>query len=140
MPIRESERHRYPKDWKAISRRIREREGQRCAWCKAPNGVAILRHRAFSMWAIPDEAVSPDDLTWFHGDGPIQYHDRARVTPRDLRGPVKVVLTVAHLDHTPENCADDNLVALCQRCHNRYDGPMRREGRKARLAALTGEG
>lgn len=32
-----------------------------------------------------------------------------------------VVLTVAHLDHQPENCADDNLRALCQRCHNRYD-------------------
>lgn len=32
-----------------------------------------------------------------------------------------VVLTVAHLDHIPENCADDNLRAACQRCHNRYD-------------------
>lgn len=40
----------------------------------------------------------------------------------------KVVLTVAHLDHQPENCADENLAALCQRCHNRYDGPERRRG------------
>lgn len=32
-----------------------------------------------------------------------------------------VVLTVAHLDHQPENCADDNLKAMCQRCHLRYD-------------------
>jgi len=32
-----------------------------------------------------------------------------------------VILTVAHLDHTPENCADDNLQAMCQRCHLRYD-------------------
>lgn len=32
-----------------------------------------------------------------------------------------VVLTVAHLDHTPENCSDDNLRAMCQRCHLRYD-------------------
>lgn len=32
-----------------------------------------------------------------------------------------VVLTVAHLDHQPENCAPSNLRALCQRCHNRYD-------------------
>jgi hypothetical protein len=36
-----------------------------------------------------------------------------------------VVLTVAHLDHQPENCADDNLRAMCQRCHNRYDRPHR---------------
>ena len=26
-------------------------------------------------------------------------------------------LTVHHLDGNPANCADDNLVALCQRCH-----------------------
>lgn len=33
----------------------------------------------------------------------------------------KVVLTVAHLDHIPENCDDENLLAGCQRCHLRYD-------------------
>ena len=33
----------------------------------------------------------------------------------------KVILTVAHLDHKPENCADENLKAMCQRCHLRYD-------------------
>lgn len=30
-------------------------------------------------------------------------------------------LTVAHLDQDPRNCDDDNLVALCQRCHLGYD-------------------
>jgi len=33
----------------------------------------------------------------------------------------KVVLTVAHLDHQPENCDEDNLKAMCQRCHLAYD-------------------
>lgn len=33
----------------------------------------------------------------------------------------KVVLTVAHLDHTPENVSSDNLKAWCQRCHLNYD-------------------
>jgi hypothetical protein len=32
-----------------------------------------------------------------------------------------VVLTTAHLDRTPENCADSNLKAMCQRCHLSYD-------------------
>ena len=32
-----------------------------------------------------------------------------------------VVLTTAHLDHNPAHCTDDNLMALCQRCHLRYD-------------------
>jgi hypothetical protein len=47
----------------------------------------------------------------------------------------KVILTVAHLDHTPENCAPENLRHWCQRCHNTYDAPMRAAGRKARAAA-----
>jgi hypothetical protein len=33
----------------------------------------------------------------------------------------RVVLTVAHLDHMPENCDPANLRALCQRCHLTYD-------------------
>jgi hypothetical protein len=33
----------------------------------------------------------------------------------------RVVLTVAHLDHTPENCKPQNLRAWCQRCHLNYD-------------------
>ena len=32
-----------------------------------------------------------------------------------------VVLTVAHLDHQPENCDPANLRAWCQRCHLTYD-------------------
>jgi 5-methylcytosine-specific restriction endonuclease McrA len=33
----------------------------------------------------------------------------------------RVVLTVGHLDHTPEHCQPENLRAWCQRCHLRYD-------------------
>jgi 5-methylcytosine-specific restriction endonuclease McrA len=43
---------------------------------------------------------------------------------------VKVVLTIAHLDHTPENCDPDNLRALCQKCHNAYDAKHRAETRR----------
>lgn len=35
--------------------------------------------------------------------------------------PSRVVLTIAHLDHTPEHCDDSNLKAMCQRCHLAYD-------------------
>ena len=42
----------------------------------------------------------------------------------------KVILTTAHLDHRPNNNADDNLAALCQRCHNTYDAPKRASNRK----------
>jgi 5-methylcytosine-specific restriction endonuclease McrA len=50
-----------------------------------------------------------------------------------------VVLTVAHLDHMPENCAPENLRAWCQRCHNVYDAPARRAGAKARAKAKAAE-
>ena len=33
----------------------------------------------------------------------------------------RVVLTIAHLDHIPEHCGDENLRAWCQRCHLTYD-------------------
>jgi 5-methylcytosine-specific restriction endonuclease McrA len=41
-----------------------------------------------------------------------------------------VVLTVAHLDHQPENCDPENLKAWCQRCHNTYDAEHRRQTRR----------
>lgn len=43
---------------------------------------------------------------------------------------VRIVLTIAHLDHTPENCKPSNLRALCQKCHNRYDARHRAETRQ----------
>ena len=49
------------------------------------------------------------------------YHDE----PNPITGSL-VVLTIAHLDHTPEHNDESNLVAPCQRCHNGYDAPHRR--------------
>lgn len=54
--------------------------------------------------------------------------------PHPLTGS-RVVLTVAHLNHTPEDCAPENLRAWCQRCHNRYDAPTRRAGIRERFRA-----
>ena len=36
----------------------------------------------------------------------------------------RVILTVAHLDHDTTNNARENLRALCQRCHLRYDAQL----------------
>lgn len=56
-----------------------------------------------------------------------------------------VVLTVAHLNHRPEDCADENLRHWCQRCHLTYDAAEHarnaaatRRGRKA-IGDLFGE-
>ena len=42
----------------------------------------------------------------------------------------KVMLTIAHLDHQPENNDPANLRAWCQRCHNKYDAAHRQETRR----------
>lgn len=53
-------------------------------------------------------------------------------------------LTVAHLDHDPANCADENLKAMCAKCHLRYDAQQHaetrrrnRNGKKAQANALA---
>lgn len=86
MPIRPSEKARYPKDWKAVSARIRVRSGWRCE-CAGECGLhrthpgprrCTERHGEFAAWA---------------------------------RG--VVVLTTAHLNHQPEDNRDENLKAMC---------------------------
>ena len=120
MPIRPENKLRYPRDWKQISLAIRERAGQRCE-CRGECGL--------------DHTKEPVPMQW--------PEDRGRCAamnyqPHPNTGS-KVILTVAHLDHTPENCDPANLKAMCQRCHNRYDMPKRREGirERARQAADT---
>jgi hypothetical protein len=94
MPIRPENRARYPRDWKAVSAAIRARAGGRCE-CEGECGL----HR-----------TTP---------GPRRCVEQNGEAARFAKG--KVVLTVAHLDHTPENCQPSNLKAMCQRCHLRYD-------------------
>ena len=47
----------------------------------------------------------------------------------------KIILTIAHLDHTPENCGRENLRALCQKCHNKHDAGHRVETRRRKKEA-----
>ena len=44
----------------------------------------------------------------------------------------KRTLTVAHLNHIPEDCRRENLRALCAPCHLRYDAAHHAETRKAK--------
>ena len=110
MPIRPENRALYPADWPAISRRIRfERAGGRCECdgCCGEDHACAFR----PDWAPPEDGR----CSAIHGE------------PHPVTG-AKVVLTVMHLDHDPTNSDDDNLMAACQKCHNRYDGPHRRQG------------
>lgn len=51
-----------------------------------------------------------------------------------------VVLTVAHLDHIPEHCDEDNLVAMCQACHLSHDAEHHAQTRARTLHAEATRG
>lgn len=96
MPIRPENRGRYPADWKTISHSIRfARAAGRCEChgeCGRPTDHLAVDGRCRNRHGQPA-----------HGTGS------------------RVVLTTAHLDHTPENCDPANLRAMCQGCHLHYD-------------------
>lgn len=62
-----------------------------------------------------------------------------RVTKEGLNKIVKIVLTVAHLDHDPTHNDDSNLVALCQACHLRYDVGQHVESRRKSKDKKSGQ-
>lgn len=48
-----------------------------------------------------------------------------------------VVLTVAHLDQTPENLNENNLLVMCQGCHLAYDRDQHKATRLRRQAEVA---
>jgi len=132
MPIKPENKARYPKEWPQIRAAILARAGNACEKCKAPNRTRIAR------------GCGKDDATYMLESADVFCADsgahlgRCRHSDYELSRMVDVVLTIAHLDHVPENCAEDNLRAWCQRCHLRYDQHHHRANaqatRKARMA------
>lgn len=45
-------------------------------------------------------------------------------------------LTVAHLNHDPMDCREENLRAMCAPCHLRYDAGHHAESRKKNKATI----
>lgn len=120
MPIRPENRALYPPNWKEIRERILERDGNRCKSCDVPNHAIGWRDEdgKFNLVARDGNRQLLADTQFSYGD---------------VRRLILVVLTIAHLhDPNPANCADDNLAALCQRCHNILDLPMRQTNAAAR--------
>lgn len=103
MPIHPDNKARYPKEWPTISKRIRFERAGGRCECEGECGH--------------DHGGRCEAL---HGD------------PHPITES-KVVLTTAHLNHTPEDCRDEVLKAMCQRCHNSYDQSHRQANRAKRL-------
>lgn len=121
MPIKPENKGRYPDNWKQIRADILTRASCCCEKCKAPNRRVIAR------------GVGVDAGTYITEDGDV-FNDSdgthlgyARMSEYEYDKWIEVVLTIAHLDHTPENCAPENLRAWCQRCHLAYDAEHHRQ-------------
>lgn len=141
MPIRPENRARYPKDWPALSLATRERAKWRCQhpgcaatqysvgrWIKwGGSGVHEWRplqgnhpattdqDRAFN-WA--GEGCDPLGFPWTYKQARAFIE---RWAWEEDERPLVIVLTVAHLNHQPEDCRPENLAAMCQRHHLAYD-------------------
>lgn len=147
MPIRPENKDRYPANWKSeVVPRIRARSGNRCE-CTGQCGV---QHQPSCMSIEGQDdrcGIMNGEVSYLSPDG--HWHvcfeseigeEQEFVNGKVYRA-VRIVLTVAHLDHTPENCADENLLHMCQGCHNRYDAPTRfRVQLMADTDAMTGIG
>jgi hypothetical protein len=124
------DRKLYPADWEQIRARVLDRANG-CCECSGQCGNAHEGDRC----NIPNYAIIKRDCRqparWeIHGGCSLCLGGDPECKT------IQVVLTVAHYpDPTPSNCDERNLLALCQRCHNLVDMPMRREhARVTRMA------
>src|SRR5262245_11789477 len=126
-------RRDYPADWPLISERIRERAGHKCEWCGVPNHKLILRGKdARYVWydSAQDCHFTPDGRPIRMDELPDDFIESKYI---------RVVLTVAHLNHDPADCRSENLVALCQRCHLRYAAKHHAETRRRKKIERLGQ-
>jgi 5-methylcytosine-specific restriction endonuclease McrA len=110
MPIKPENKHLYPKNWKQIRKSILERANNHCEFCGVENyaeGYRDSEGKFVESYGMQQEA---DAL------------DGEKI--------IKIVLTIAHLDHNPQNCYPENLRALCQKCHLNYDIEHHKETRR----------
>lgn len=113
MPIKPENRARYPADWKAIRVAILQRAGDCCEW----PGCGVVNH-AIGYWQGPNFR----QIRLKDGGAPTVAQCAAMGNAHHHGfKTIEIVLTIAHRDHTPENCDPANLAAWCQRHHLAYD-------------------
>lgn len=117
MPISKTNKKRYPADWPDISASIRKRAERNGVICCEECGVAnySIGVRWNGVWYEAPEGTKHGEMMRVHG---IE------------RKTIRIVLTVAHLDHDPSNNDPDNLKCWCQLHHLRYDVEHHKESRR----------
>jgi hypothetical protein len=145
MPVKD--KSRYPKNWKQIRARILERAGNCCEWCGVRNRSQVTRLTGTRLWCYQgDEPWDAYKQQWYNERGEevetpehLCVSDSIDEDDWNAHG-TKIVLTIAHLDHVPENNDPENLRALCQLCHISYDkDPVQASIRRMRDAEYHGQ-
>ena len=93
-----------------------------CEFCKVSNYKHILRGTLYGKDAYQDA-----DLKVFDGQNSELLKDDWEDFESDYKRAIKIVLTIAHLDHSTTNDDPSNLKVLCQRCHLKLDDEQHRQ-------------
>src|SRR5215831_16998036 len=101
MPIRAENVARYPKNWPEISGRTKNRARWKCEACGVAHG-AIGGRRPNGTF-VPAVPIGTGGL---RSEWPAP-RTLARCVDGFAYRIIRIVLTVAHLDHQPENCSDE---------------------------------
>lgn len=128
MPIRPENKERYPSNWKEISERIRfKRAKNHCEICNIENYSLyyFYRNSKIVKFSAPYSVFNCDN----DYKSAVVIRDSNNANPDNYRLYL-TVLTVAHLNHTPEDNREENLKAMCQTCHNNHDKTHRAQTRK----------
>lgn len=103
----------YPANWDAIALSIKTEVNWTCENCGRPC------RRPGESDADLDERIHAEHRSWW--DDLWETEDDDEFGAVEHMKPGRFTLTVAHLDHRPENCDRSNLRAWCSVCHCRYD-------------------
>lgn len=118
MPIDYS---KYPKNWKTeIRPRILKRAENKCEFCKIDNYAVTYYDEHGKRQLDYSEELCDEFKRKRTYTSSMKYKKMMEKECPELRFAV-VVLTIAHLDHDISNSDDQNLRALCQKCHLGYD-------------------
>jgi len=134
MPIRKDLQHFYGREWRTVIRpRILARDENRCNFCTKPNHATVYQivSPGRAMWWIETMGFPPFNQHLITNNGDL-LSTEAQLLPLSKGYRVRVVLTIAHLNHDPTDNRDKNLAALCQWCHLHHDRQHHKKTRATR--------
>jgi hypothetical protein len=112
MPM---DRSLYPKNWNAIAAEVKTKADWICQECGKP-----CRRPNEDWLEFVGRLLSDVREDWYELTSDEVINDIGEYGV--IERPQRFTLTVAHLNHQPQDCRLENLRAMCSTCHLKYDG------------------